>query len=89
MIPVTLPSSTYAKACPQKQNKMEANSIWQPSPGEHVEVRKFGSVTRRGVVELVMYDHSGLWLAADGVEPRVFVTLGEGEQDVRPSPGYF
>jgi hypothetical protein len=56
---------------------------------EKVEVQMSPAVTRRGIIEAVMKDKSGFWLAADGVEPRVFVHLGEDSQSIRllPSPG--
>jgi hypothetical protein len=59
---------------------------WKPAPGEHVELRRPGSDVRRGVIEAVMRDNSGFWLAADGVEPRVFVSRDDKEQSIRFTP---
>lgn len=47
-----------------------------PSKGDQVLVRRPNYV-RNGIVEAVMYDKSGFWLAADGAEPRVFVLAEE------------
>lgn len=58
---------------------------WLPAVGESIEVRSRGTV-RRGIIEAAMYDGSGFWLAAEGVEPRLFVDLGEEELEVRPRP---
>lgn len=62
------------------------NWNWEPSPGKRVEVRRSGCDVRRGVIEAVMRDKSGFWLASDGVEPRVFVLLDDKEQTIRPAP---
>ncbi|OOP63089.1 hypothetical protein BMF89_07740 [Arthrobacter sp. SRS-W-1-2016] len=56
------------------------SSSWRPASGERVQVRRSGCDVRRGVVEAVMNDNSGFWLAADGVEARVFVLLRDTEQ---------
>jgi hypothetical protein len=57
-----------------------SNQNWFPAPGDHVEVRRNGSTLRLGTVEIVMHDDSGFWLAADGVEPRVFVHIDDNEK---------
>lgn len=56
---------------------------WVPKPSERVEVRRTGSEIRRGAVETVMNDNSGFWLAAEGVEPRLFVLLHDQKQTIR------
>ncbi len=56
---------------------------WMPKPSELVEVRRLGYGVRRGVIETVMKDNSGFWLAADGVEPRLFVLLHDQKQTIR------
>jgi hypothetical protein len=45
---------------------------WQCQPGEIVEVRRAGVVARRGLVEAVMPDGSGFWLAANGIDQRLY-----------------
>ncbi len=60
---------------------------WKPAPGKQVELRTPGCGKRRGVIEAVMKDHSGFWLAADGAEPRVFVFLDGNEQSIWIAPG--
>lgn len=60
-----------------------SSSGWLPTPGQWVEVRQPGCEVRRGVIEAVMKDNSGFWLAADGVEPRVFVHLHDQKQSIR------
>lgn len=57
---------------------------WMPKPSELVEVGRLGCEVRRGVIETVMKDNSGFWLAADGVEPRLFVLLHDQKQTIRP-----
>ena len=64
-------------------NNELTSSGWVPKPSERVEVRRTGSDIRRGVIEAVMKDNSGFWLAADGVEPRVFVLLDDQKQGIR------
>lgn len=60
-----------------------ASPGWMPMPSELVEVRRLGHKVRRGVIETVMKDKSGFWLAADGVEPRLFVLLHDQKQTIR------
>lgn len=62
------------------------SSRWVPKRSERVEVRRTGSDIRRGVIETVMKDNSGFWLAAEGVEPRVFVLLHDQKQTIRRIP---
>lgn len=52
-----------------------AHPGWAPQPGDSVELRSWGSTTRRGTVEAVMPDQSGFWVAAEGVDERAFVHL--------------
>lgn len=53
-----------------------------PGPGDAVELRRWGTVIRRGVVEAVMPDSSGFWLTADGVEHREFVHRQDDETQI-------
>lgn len=64
------------------------NGTWDPAPGEHVEVRRPGNDLRRGVIDAVMHDNSGFWVAAEGVDPRVFVSLDDNEQSIRVAPAF-
>jgi hypothetical protein len=59
------------------------SSGWRPKPSELVEVRRLGGEVRRGVIDTVMRDNSGFWLAAEGVEPRLFVFLHDAKQTIR------
>ncbi|XAS74245.1 hypothetical protein VUN82_10665 [Micrococcaceae bacterium Sec5.1] len=59
------------------------SSGWVPKPSELVEVRRFGGEVRRGVIDTVMRDNSGFWLAAEGIEPRLFVFLHDQKQTIR------
>lgn len=74
---------------PEDEQKDRNGSSWKLAPGEYIEVQAPGIGTRRGTLEAVMRDKSGFWLAADGVEPRVFVPLEEKELSIgsAPSPG--
>lgn len=54
-----------------------AVSDWRRTPGDLVEVRSAERVLRRGAVDGVMPDGTGLWLAADGVEPRTYIHKDE------------
>ncbi|MEA5456906.1 hypothetical protein SPF06_19460 [Sinomonas sp. JGH33] len=53
-----------------------------PRTGDSVELRRWGFAARRGVVEDVMPDSSGFWLAADGVEHRMFVSIPDEESQI-------
>jgi hypothetical protein len=55
---------------------------WAPRQGDRVEIRRRGVTLRRGAVEAVMPDHSGFWIAADGIEPRSFVHLDYSDIEV-------
>lgn len=46
---------------------------WCPVPGEMVEIRQGERVLRRGEVDGIMPDGTGLWLAADGVDSRTYI----------------
>lgn len=59
-------SQTYAP-CP-----FRLSTDWQCQAGEIVEIRNSGNVVRRGIVEAVMPDGSGLWLAANGTDHRAY-----------------
>ena len=69
----------------EDKQKDRNGSSWKLAPGEYVELRTSRGGTRRGIIETIMKDKSGFWLAADGVEPRVFVPLEEKEQSIRPA----
>lgn len=69
---------------PGDEKRDRNGTSWKLVPGEFVEVRVPRAGTRRGLIEAVMKDKSGFWLAADGVEPRVFVPLDEDSPGVRP-----
>ena len=71
---------------PEDKKKDRSGSSWKLAPGEYIEVQASRIGTRRGHIEAVMRDKSGFWLAADGVEPRVFVPLGEKELTIRSAP---
>lgn len=71
---------------PMKNHDTLTTRGWEPAPGKHIELRTPGCGKRRGVIEAVMNDHSGFWLAADGAEPRVFVFLDDNEQSIWIAP---
>lgn len=60
---------------------------WQRLAGEFVEIHRAGELCRRGVVDAVMPDGTGLWLAAEGVQSRVFIWEEEGLTVVRVCGG--
>jgi hypothetical protein len=51
---------------------------WQFLRGEIVEVRRGFVLYRHGLVDDVMPDASGLWLASDGIESREFIHKASG-----------
>lgn len=53
-----------------------------PKPGDRIEIRRWGRILRRGSVETVMPDKSGLWLAQEGVDMRTFVHLSYGDLEI-------
>lgn len=60
-----------------KTNRHAAD--WTLFGGQIVEVQGFsGDLYRRGVVEHVMPDSSGVWLAADGAYTREFIDQASG-----------
>lgn len=65
---------------PMENGSELISSSWRPTQGERVQVRRSGCDVRQGLIEAVMNDNSGFWLAADGVESRTFVLLGDTEQ---------
>lgn len=71
---------------PEDEQKDRNGSRWKLAPGEYIEVQAPRIGARRGPIEAVMRDKSGFWMAADGVEPRVFVPLGEKELTIRSAP---
>jgi hypothetical protein len=46
---------------------------WTPALGDRVEIRRWGRKLRSGTVEAILPDGSGFWLAALGVDHRIFV----------------
>lgn len=46
---------------------------WRLREGDVIELRCDGTVIRRGVVDAVMFDGSGLWLAAAGADHRKYL----------------
>ncbi|WP_311215002.1 MULTISPECIES: hypothetical protein [unclassified Arthrobacter] len=55
---------------------------WTPTEGDYVELRQSGLVTRRGIIESVMFDKSSFWLAAEGVDPRIFVDVEYEDHEI-------
>lgn len=53
-------------------NRTGSSPEWAPEPGDEIELG-LGLTRRQGTVEAVTADGSGFWLAADGVETRLFV----------------
>lgn len=53
--------------------RVRRSKDWCPQEGETVEVRQWGTKIHAGIVEALMPDGSGFWLAADAVQPRIFV----------------
>jgi hypothetical protein len=51
---------------------------WRCLEGEVVELCRNGALIRTGTVDAVMFDGSGLWLAAKGADPRVYVDKNDG-----------
>jgi hypothetical protein len=60
------------------RNSMHCTDQWQALAGELVEVRLGGHLYRTGVVDDVMPDASGLWIARDGLFPRKFIDAASG-----------
>jgi hypothetical protein len=55
---------------PQPQSK--GTSGWSRLRGQ-IQVHSAGRILRRGKVDDVMPDGSGIWLAAEGVNPRAYL----------------
>lgn len=51
---------------------------WHLREGDVIELRHNGSVIGQGVVDAVMFDGSGLWLAASGADHRKYVEKDDG-----------
>lgn len=51
---------------------------WQSLVGEIVEVRFDAEIYRKGLVDAVMPDASGLWIALEGVAQREFIDSASG-----------
>jgi hypothetical protein len=60
------------------RNTVHCTDQWQALVGEVVEVWIGGQLYRTGVVDDVMPDASGLWLARDGLLPRKFIDAALG-----------
>lgn len=61
-------------------NRQENHS---PEKGELIELRRSGTPFRQGVIESVMPDGSGFWIAAAGVDPRLFIHRDFTDIEVR------
>jgi hypothetical protein len=61
---------------------------WEPATADVVELSRHGRTIRVGVVESVMPDGKGFWLAAQGLDTRVYVPNDEAglEIRIRPTP---
>ena len=59
-------SQTYAPC------QFRLSTDWLCQIGDTVEIRIGSEAVRRGVVEAVMPDGSGLWLAANGTDHRAY-----------------
>lgn len=57
---------------------LHLSTEWQSVRGETVEVRLGKSLYRVGLVDEVMPDASGVWLAADGLQSREFIEKARG-----------
>jgi hypothetical protein len=53
---------------------------WPTLHGTAVEIWLHGRLYRRGLVDAVMPDESGLWLAADGSDSREFISISAGDE---------
>lgn len=51
---------------------------WKAPPGSLVEVRFNGGIYRQGLIDDVMGDASGFWLAPDGVHSREYIERARG-----------
>ena len=51
---------------------------WSRTPGEYVEIRAGDTVLLRGIVDTVMPNGTGFWLAADGVQSRSYIDKDDG-----------
>ncbi|MGZ3471954.1 MAG: hypothetical protein ACXVA6_18445 [Isosphaeraceae bacterium] len=61
---------------------------WEPAIADVVELSRHGRTIRIGVVESVLPDGKGFWLAAHGLDTRVYVPNDEAglEIRIRPTP---
>jgi hypothetical protein len=57
---------------------MHCTNQWQSLAGEIVEVWLGGEIYRKGLVDDVMPDASGLWLALEGAFQRQFIAAALG-----------
>jgi hypothetical protein len=58
--------------------KLYRSSDWHRLTGRFVEVRRGEQLYRRGIVDSVMPDGSGVWLAADATYSRKYVAKADG-----------
>lgn len=63
----------------------DPSPAWTPEPGDAIELR-VGLTRRQGTVEDVTADGSGFWMAADGVEARLFVHKEYQDVEIWVSP---
>lgn len=57
---------------------MHRTDQWQSLVGEIIEIRLDGELYRQGVVDDVMPDASGLWIALEGAFQREFIDAASG-----------
>lgn len=57
---------------------MHRTTEWQSLRGTIIDVRLHGEFYRRGLVDDVMPDASGVWLAANGHHPREYIDKARG-----------
>ncbi|WP_423184997.1 hypothetical protein [Arthrobacter sp. NyZ413] len=53
-----------------------------PATGDLIELRRHGRTLRVGAVEAVMPDGTGFWLAAQGIDTRVYVPSGDNDLEI-------
>lgn len=58
----------------------------RPTAGDVVELLLHGRTLRTGAVEAVMPDGTGFWLAADGIDTRLYVHTREDGLELRIRP---
>jgi hypothetical protein len=59
---------------------------WEPATADVVALSRHGRTIRVGIVESVMPDGQGFWLAAYGLDTRVYVPNDEAGLEIRIHP---